>query len=76
VSPRGPSWDQCSSTFLSMTYNVGLSEPSARLLMLNGAVNIVERRDATQSDLDRLEKWAHDNLMRFNKVKTKMLCLG
>ena len=44
--------------------------------MLNGAVNIVERRDATQSDLDRLEKWAHDNLMRFNKVKTKMLCLG
>jgi len=43
---------------------------------LCGAVNTLKGHDAIQKELEKLETWACANLMKFNKVKCKVLHMG
>ncbi|PKU35931.1 rna-directed dna polymerase from mobile element jockey-like [Limosa lapponica baueri] len=43
---------------------------------LCGMVDTLEERDAIQRDLDRLERWARANIMKFNQAKRRVLHMG
>jgi len=45
-------------------------------IKLCDAVNMTEGRDATPRDLDRLQRWAWENLMKFSTAKCKVLHMG
>jgi len=42
---------------------------AADLSKLSGAIDTIEGRDAIQGDLDRLQKWICENLMKFIKAE-------
>ncbi|PKU31303.1 rna-directed dna polymerase from mobile element jockey- hypothetical protein [Limosa lapponica baueri] len=43
---------------------------------LCGTVNTLERKDAINRDMDRLERWDRLNLMKLNQAKCRVLHLG
>ncbi|GAB0183345.1 mitochondrial enolase superfamily member 1 [Grus japonensis] len=43
---------------------------------LCGVVDMLEGRDAIKRDLDRVKRWAHENCMKFNMAKCKVLHVG
>ena len=43
---------------------------------LGGIANTLEDRNKLQCDLDRLERWAENNRMKFNRDKCQVLHLG
>jgi len=49
------------------------TESEIKFTKLSGAVAMLERRIVMQKNLDRLEWWAHVNLMKFYNVSCKVL---
>jgi len=56
--------------------NEGTLSKFADNTKLSGVADMLEEQDATHRDLNRLERWACANLMKFSKAKGKVLHMG
>jgi len=74
-SLRGPYSDQYCLNGIDSQTECTLSK-FADDTEISGAVDTPEGQDVIQRDLDKLEKWTHVNLVRFNKAKCKVLNMG
>lgn len=70
---RDPYWAQYGLISLLTTWMIGLNVLSASCRQYQiRVVDILEGRAAIQRELDRLEKCAASNVMKFNKGKHKV----
>ena len=71
LSLRGQYWD------INMLFNIFINDVDSGIeRTLSSMVNTSEGWDTIQRDLDRLEQWAQENLIQYNKSKCKVLHLG
>ena len=52
-----------------------MNDKQILVTILSGTADTLEGKDVIQSDLNRLERFAHVNLIKFNKVRCKDLQL-
>ena len=72
---KGIGW-MVASVLFNIFINDTDSEIECTLNKPSDAVDMPEGQDVVQRDLDKMERWACVNLMRFNKAKCRVLCLG